>query len=116
MTYFGKLGVLKVRIKCFVEIILFSLFIVIRLTLVTPCAASSDRISSSVQLKSSVSDITPLEEFNVACSETDIWIFPIDFADRYDLACVSEVTSIKRSPDRNFLTDFGDPPMPCSPL
>ena len=47
------------------RILLLSLFIVILLTVTTPCSSNSDCISCSVQFNRSISDITPFDVFKV---------------------------------------------------
>jgi len=116
VTFLGKTDELKVKIKCFVGIILLSFLIVILLTFKIPCSDNSVFRSSSVQFTRSISDITPRDVFSVACGVTFISILAIDLAKSKDLACKAVATSINRSPERSFFTDFGEPAIPSKPF
>ena len=74
----------------------------------TPWSESSLRISVSDDLRSSFSEITPRIEFKVPCGVMHIENPRIFVARRNDLVCTDDKVSIKKSPDFNFLMDFGN--------
>ncbi|GFW07142.1 hypothetical protein TNCV_3693371 [Trichonephila clavipes] len=89
-----------------------SFSIVILRTWVTLWSESPSSISPSEAYKRSGSDMTPRQEFN------DLWGVTVKlesknvFASKKDFVWRADMVSINKSPERNFFTDFGFPPIP----
>ncbi|GFT30924.1 DUF5641 domain-containing protein [Trichonephila clavipes] len=62
--------------------------------------------------QSSGSDVTPLQKFSDLSGVTINGQSKNTLVDKNDLVCRADTISISKSPDCNFLTDFGSPPIP----
>ena len=74
------------------------------------------KISSVGTLYKSEAEINPRERFSVQCGETVTSKLPIAFKFVRVSACLLFATSIKRSPERNFLIDVTSPTKPVIPF